>query len=93
MKLSRARLIVEGIVQGVSYRWFVRDQAKRLGINGTVQNLPDGTVEIICEADTEEKLKEFIASISKGRFLGHKVDKVTRSDYTREIKPGFEILF
>jgi len=54
---TKFRLIVKGIVQGVIYRWFVKDQAKKLEVDGTVKNLPDGTVEIICKAPEERKTK------------------------------------
>lgn len=38
---------VEGRVQGVGYRWFARQAAKRKGIYGWVWNRPDGCVEVV----------------------------------------------
>jgi len=38
---------VRGSVQGVWYRGSTVDEARRLGLGGTVRNLPDGSVEVV----------------------------------------------
>ncbi len=41
---TRLELSVKGRVQGVWYREHTRREAERLGLVGTVRNMPDGTV-------------------------------------------------
>lgn len=49
--LDRARIVVEGEVQGVGYRYFVRRVARRHGLKGYVANLTDGAVEVVVEGE------------------------------------------
>jgi len=60
------RFLVSGKVQGVWYRKFVSQNAKKRGFKGYVRNLPDGRVEAVANIENEEKLKEFIDILKKG---------------------------
>ncbi len=50
---SRAKIIVKGDVQETGYRGQVRRIARKLGLEGYVENLLDGRVRIICEGKRE----------------------------------------
>jgi acylphosphatase len=43
--VRRIRFVVTGRVQGVGFRWFVRAEARPLGLTGWVRNRKDGAVE------------------------------------------------
>ena len=47
------RIVVGGRVQGVGFRFFVREAAMMEGAWGWVRNLPDGRVEMLLEGDRE----------------------------------------
>lgn len=52
---KRLEAKVTGLVQGVSFRYYTRQQAQRLGLTGWVANAPDGSVLIVAEGP-ESKL-------------------------------------
>jgi len=62
MPKTRKRLIVSGNVQDVGYRALVKRKARRLGLLGFSRNIPDETVEIVCEGEPGA-LTEFMKSI------------------------------
>lgn len=49
--LVRARIRVRGMVQGVGFRYFVRNTATSLGLGGEVRNRSDGSVEVVAEGE------------------------------------------
>lgn len=68
MALRRVHLWIRGYVQGVNFRYYTRQQAQRLGLNGWVRNLPDGRVEVLAEGE-EEALQALIAWCQRGPSL------------------------
>ena len=84
--MKRVRLIIGGRVQGVGFRYFVKEHAKQLGIHGYVKNMPGGNVEVDAEGD-QEKLDKFLVTCRQGPSYAN-VDSFQISDipvygYTR----------
>ena len=89
MRLCR-RFIVSGRVQGVGFRMFTREAARRAGLSGTVQNLDDGRVEAVAEGDTAAIL-QFEGELRRGSE-GSRVDDVQVHDEPAGTREGFRIL-
>ena len=88
----RAEILVKGLVQGVFFRHNTKKKADEFGLMGSVKNLRDGRVEIVCEGD-EEEIKKLIAWSKhgpQGAIVEH-VD-VTWKEHTGELKE-FRILY
>ena len=64
----RLHALVEGHVQGVGYRMFVIEQARRLDLTGWVRNRHDGTVEVTAEGARLD-LDELVSALKNGPHL------------------------
>ena len=64
-ELKRLDATVHGLVQGVGYRWHVRQMARRLNLSGYVRNRSDGAVEVLAEGP-ERTLRDFLAYLESG---------------------------
>jgi acylphosphatase len=83
------RFHVHGVVQGVGFRWFVRDAAVRLGVRGWVQNEPDGTVSGVAEGGPDA-LESFLSALRSGPAAS-RVDAVHTGPCEPTGDDGFEI--
>ena len=63
--LKRLEATVYGMVQGVGYRWYARQMARRLNLSGYVRNRNDHSVEIVAEGQ-EHTLREFLSYLERG---------------------------
>jgi acylphosphatase len=63
-------IIVDGLVQGVGFRWFVARRAEGLGLKGYVENRYDGSVELEAEGD-RSLLEELIREVKVGPRSAH----------------------
>ena len=53
MKKS-VRLYIDGTVQGVFFRAFIKENAERYNVKGFVRNLEDGRIEAFLEGNSED---------------------------------------
>lgn len=60
-----ARFVVQGTVQGVFFRAFVKENAERIGLVGFVRNLTGGDVEVLVEGE-KDKIDRFAKVLAKG---------------------------
>ena len=67
---------ISGRVQGVGFRWFVREEARRLGLSGWVTNLPSGEVEVAAggAAESLERLRRALAVGPSGAVVDRTTD-------------------
>lgn len=66
----KAEIIVQGVVQGVGYRFFAMNQARLYDLKGYVRNMDDGTVEVVAEGD-KGIIKDFIGHLKIGPVSAH----------------------
>ncbi len=65
-------------MQGVGFRWFVKEQAGLLGLRGWVRNLDGGEVEVVATGDAKS-LASLDEKLRKGPS-GARVSQVTTSE-------------
>ena len=64
------QVFYEGNVQGVGFRWSVRNIAKGFDVTGSVRNLPDGRVELQAAGEGDE-VRAFLDAILESELRGH----------------------
>lgn len=89
---SRLGAVIEGRVQGVSFRMFVLDKALGLGLTGWVRNLYTGDVEVCAEGKRQE-LDKLLSTLRRGPRSAYVTGvkytwEETQNEFTRfEIRP------
>jgi len=59
------RLKISGLVQGVFFRKYIKDEADKLSLKGHVRNLESGEVEVVLEGKDED-VNSMISVCKKG---------------------------
>ena len=74
-------LIIKGSVQGVGYRWWAQEEARRLGLDGWVRNRHDGSVELVA-AGPEAAVEQMVEACWGGPPAAavHIVQRLTAED-------------
>ena len=81
--------LIHGRVQGVGFRWWTRSLATRLGIQGSVRNLPDGSVELRAAGD-KDAIARLRAALNDGP-PGSVVERIEEETASLDMTEGFEI--
>ena len=75
--IASLQVFYEGNVQGVGFRYTVRQIAKGFDITGSVRNLRDGRVELLA-AGEEDEVRAFLEAIMQSELRAH-IRKQTES--------------
>ena len=67
---ARARIRVEGMVQGVGYRYYAYRKALELDLNGFVRNARDGSVESEVEGP-RGLINDYVKALKRGPAFSH----------------------
>jgi acylphosphatase len=86
---ARVVALVDGQVQGVGYRWFVRQVATARGLAGSATNQPDGRVEVVLEGSADD-VTAVLAELSGPRAPGTVSRVEHRDDAVRGVR-GFTV--
>jgi acylphosphatase len=81
---------IEGRVQGVYYRAWTNDTARSLGLDGTVRNTSDGTVEAVFSGPAETVAK--MLKLCEDGPEAARVTKVTVIHEGGTVAPGFKVI-
>ena len=68
--MKATRVLYEGYVQGVGFRWTTKRIAQGYDVSGWVRNLPDGRVELQVSGEDQE-VEAFMRAIRESTLGGH----------------------
>jgi acylphosphatase len=75
--MTARRVLYEGHVQGVGFRFATKNIARGFDVVGTVRNLPDGRVELEAASGDAVELEAFLEEIAVHSSLAHHIKRVT----------------
>jgi len=90
--LKRAKIIVNGLVQGVGYRYFVMRHAENLNLKGYTQNLFTGEVLTEVEGDLG-LINELIKKLKIGPMKSHVINCLVNWSESKNEFKRFEVRY
>ncbi len=88
--MTSMQVLYEGHVQGIGFRYTVRQIAKGFDVTGFVRNLPDGRVELHASGEPEE-VRAFLTAIGESELHAH-IHKQTQHPVEASLATqGFQI--
>ena len=88
--MKAAQVFYEGHVQGVGFRYSVKQIAKGFDVIGWVRNLPDGRVELQASGEPAE-LSAFLEAIAQSGLRAHIKSRTEAPLTAAPAARGFEI--
>ena len=89
--MYKTKITIHGNVQAVGLRVQIKVIADRLGVCGTVENLSDGSVLIVCEAERAD-VEEMVRQIRSGAKMAVIKDVLVEDGPPATGMAGFEIV-
>ena len=87
----RVRALISGRVQHVGFRYWACEQAERLGLTGSVKNLPDRSVEIFIQG-RPENVSEMKEKLKRGPSMAVVKELIFYNEKVRPDETFFECL-
>ena len=87
--MIRRRVLAQGYVQGVGFRYAVMERARQRGLSGWVSNRHDGSVEAVFEGD-DEAVEALVLFMREGP-RGAEVERATVDCEEPEGLRGFDV--
>ncbi len=89
--MKATRVLYEGYVQGVGFRWTTKHLAHGYDVSGWVRNLPDGRVELQVSGE-EAEVSAFLRAIRESSVGSHiSAEQTTEIELANPFR-GFRII-
>lgn len=86
---KRVRAVISGRVQGVWFRAWTEEEARRRGLDGWVRNRRDGAVEAVFQGDATQ-VDDMLEACWRGPPHARVIDVAAQAE-TEPVAPGFHV--